>query len=66
MPPELGRVFLPLHDELSKRTSSELPADFDDSLKDTWSTPQGFDRDANYDTSWLRYSEVDIYGEPRS
>ncbi|MFP6824367.1 MAG: hypothetical protein VB915_11215 [Pseudomonadales bacterium] len=66
MPPELGRVFLPLHDELSKRTSSELPADFDDSLKDTWSTPQGFDRDANYDISWLRYSEVDIYGEPRS
>ena len=66
MPPELGRVFLPLHDELSKRTSGELPADFDDSVKDAWSSPQGFDRDAQYDASWLRYSEVDIYGEPRS
>ena len=66
MPPELGRVFLPLHDELSKRTSGELPADFDDSLKEAWSTPQGFDRNADYDTSWLRYDEVDIYGKPRS
>lgn len=66
MPPELGRIFLPLHDELSKRTSGELPADFDDSLKDAWSTPQSFDRDTHYDASWLRYDEVDIYGDPRS
>lgn len=65
MPPALGRVFMPLHDELSKRTSGELPADFDDNIKEVWGTPQGFDRRDGYDASWLRYDVVDIYGEPR-
>jgi len=64
MPPALGRVFVPLHDELSKRTSSELPCDFDSSLKPEWSIAQGFDRDPAYKT-WLRYDRVDIYGNDR-
>ena len=64
MPPELARVLAPLHDELSKRTSGDLPADYDLDVKPDWSTPQGFDRDPGYDPSWLRYDEVDIYGEP--
>ena len=63
MPPELARVLAPLHDELSKRTSGELPADYLD-VKPDWGIPQGFDRDPDYDPSWLRYDEVDIYGEP--
>jgi hypothetical protein len=65
MPPELGRVFVPLHDELSKRTSGELPCDFDNSLKPEWSAPPNFDRDEGYDASWLRYDQVDIYGNDR-
>jgi hypothetical protein len=64
-PPALGRVMIVLQDELSKRTSGELPADFDDGVKGEWATPQRFDRDPAYDPSWLRYDEVDIYGEPR-
>ncbi|MYD43387.1 MAG: hypothetical protein F4W90_05795 [Gammaproteobacteria bacterium] len=62
MPPELGRVFLPLHDELSKRTSGELPSDYDASIPAKWGTPQQFDRHPAYDPSLLRYDEVDIYG----
>ena len=65
MPDDLGRVFLPLHDELSKRTSGELPADFDESIRDEWATPQQFDRRPDYDPSWLKYDEVDIYGNVR-
>ena len=65
MPIELARVFAPLHDELSKRTSGELPADFDESIQDSWKLPQAFDRNPGYDVSWLRYDQVDIYGEPR-
>ena len=65
MPSDLGRVFLPLHDELSKRTSGELPADFDESIRDEWATAQHFDRRTDYDPSWLKYDEVDIYGNPR-
>ena len=65
MPAELGRVFVPLHDELSKRTSGELPCDFDDGLKPEWSSAPSFDRDAGYDSSWLRYDVVDIYGNDR-
>lgn len=64
MPPELGRILAPLHDELSKRTSGELPADYDD-VKAEWAAPLSLDRDAGYDASWLRYEEFDIYGEPR-
>lgn len=62
MPVELSRIFMPLHDELSKRTSGELPADFDNTIKLQWATPQSFDRRSNYDASWLRYDKVDIYG----
>lgn len=65
MPPELGRIFVPLHDELGKRTSGELPADFDPGIKEEWAAPQGFDRRPDYDPSWLRYDKVDIYGNPR-
>lgn len=64
MPPELARMFMPLHDELSKRTSGELPSDYDPDIKDEWATPQGFDRSPDYDPSWVRYDKVDIYGEP--
>lgn len=65
MPPELARIFLPLHDELSKRTSGELPRDFDPSIKAEWAAPQTFDRDEGYDPTWVRYDKVNIYGEPR-
>ena len=65
MPPALGRVFMPLHDELSKRSTGDLPADYEDDVKAAWAEPQGFDRDAGYDKSWLRYDQFDIYGEPR-
>lgn len=64
MPPELARVLAPLHDELSKRTSGDLPADYDFDVKPDWGIPQAFDRHPDYDPSWLRYDEVDIYGEP--
>jgi hypothetical protein len=62
MPDALSRVFMPLHDELGKRTSGELPSDFDSLIKPAWAVPQGFDRDASYDASWVRYGEVDIFG----
>ena len=65
MPAALMRVFAVLHDELSKRTSGELPADFDATLEAPWAQPQPFDRQADYDASWLRYDQVDIYGNPR-
>jgi hypothetical protein len=58
-------VMMVLHDELSKRTSGELPVDFDSSIKPEWATPTTFDRSASYDPSWLQYAKVDIYGEPR-
>ena len=66
MPPELGRVFLPLHDELSKRTSGELPSDYDSTIKPKWGERQMFDRHPEYDAKLLRYDEVDIYGNPLS
>jgi hypothetical protein len=65
MPPELARIFMPLHDELSKRTSGELPADFDSTVKAEWAKPLSFDRDPNYDPSWVLYDQFDIYGNPR-
>jgi hypothetical protein len=64
MPPDLARIFMPLHDELSKRTSGELPADFDSDIKPEWAKPLAFDRDKGYDPSWIRYDQVDIYGDP--
>ena len=65
MPVELARIFAPLHDELSKRTSGELPSDFDQNIKADWSSPQRFDRLRDYDPTWLRFDRVDIYGNPR-
>ena len=65
MPVELARIFAPLHDELSKRTSGELPSDFDQNVKADWSSPQRFDRPRDYDPTWLRFDRVDIYGNPR-
>jgi hypothetical protein len=63
MPPELGRVFATLHDELSKRTSGEHPVDHDASIRPEWAPP-AFDRLPDYDRSWLRYDSFDIYGQP--
>ena len=65
MPAALGKVFLPLHDELSKRTSGDLPADYDPTVKAEWASPRSFDRQLSYDPTWLRYDKVDIYGSPR-
>ena len=65
MPPELGRVFMVLHDELSMRTSSELPSDFDAGVKADWATSQPFDRDPSFDKSWIKYDTYDIYGNIR-
>jgi len=65
MPVELARIFAPLHDELSKRTTGELPVDFDQNIESRWSEPQLFDRPADYDPSWLRFDQVDIYGNSR-
>lgn len=64
MPPGLGVCMIPLHDELSKRTSSELPADFDDTIKEAWAKPNAFDRDPGYE-SWVCYDQFDIYGNNR-
>ena len=64
MPAPLMRVFAPLHDELSKRTGGDLPADYDDAYADFG--PQPFDRQRGYDKTWLRYDEFDIYGNPRT
>ena len=64
MPRPLARVFAPMHDTMSKRTSGELPSDYapDDA---PWGEPQEFDRTSGYDTSWLRYDRVDLYGNDR-
>lgn len=64
MPEALMRVFAVLHDELSKRTSGELPSDFE-AHDAEWAKPQPFDRQPGYDASWLCYDKVDIYGNPR-
>ena len=65
MPQALMRVFAVLHDELSKRTSGELPVDYDSASGEEWVQPQPFDRHADYDPAWVRYDAVDIYGNPR-
>jgi hypothetical protein len=64
MPVALARIFKPLHDLLSRRTSGELPVDYDASLKSEWAAPQAFDRASSYDPSWIRYDKVDIHGQP--
>ena len=64
MPPEPGRVMAVLHDELGKRTSGELPSDYDVSVKVEWAAPRKFDRSEDYDPSWVRYDLFDIYGQP--
>ena len=46
-------------------TAGELPGDYDDSVKSEWATPNQFDRPDGYDKSWLKYDEVDIFGNPR-
>ncbi len=63
MPPTLARVMAVLHDELSKRSSGELPKDYSD-VREQWSSAPKFDRDENYDPTWLKYDEFDIYGSP--
>lgn len=63
MPPSLARVLAVLHDELSKRSSGELPVDYLD-VRDQWSSVPKFDREENYDPTWLKYSEFDVYGNP--
>jgi hypothetical protein len=71
MPAGLARVFVPLHDEMSKRTSGERPADYASTTTTTTaSMPRSattsdasFDRGKDYDASWVRYDKVDIYGE---
>lgn len=64
-PPGLSAIMSVLHDELSYRTSGELPSDYDDSIRSEWSASQKFDRPAGYDASWLLYDRFDIYGNPR-
>jgi hypothetical protein len=64
LPAALGSVMATLHDELSKRTSGELPSDYDATIKQSWATPQKFDRNPAYDPSWVLYDQFDIYGEP--
>ncbi len=66
MPAGLARVFVPLHDELSKRTSGELPSDYDNGIRAEWAAAQTFDRAGSYDKTWLRLDKVDIYGAPRT
>jgi hypothetical protein len=63
-PPGLGAIMSVLHDELSYRTSGELPSDYDDSVRTEWASPQMFDRPDGYDPSWVLYDQVDIYGDP--
>jgi hypothetical protein len=63
MPEALRRIFAPLHDELSKRTSGELPSDYDPAIKSEWAKPLNFDRDESYDPSWVCYDQFDIYGD---
>ena len=66
MPKELSRIFAPLHDELSKRSSGELPSDFSSDLSPAWSQSAEFDRKEGYSKGWLRYDKVNLYGEPTS
>jgi hypothetical protein len=66
MPPELGGIFLSLHDQLSKRTSRERPSDYVVGIKPKWARPPPFERQAGYDPNWLRYDKVDIYGDLRA
>jgi len=62
MPEALSKSFGNLHDQLSKRTAGPAAADYDSSLPDVWDVP-AFDRDPGYDKSWLKYDEVNIYGD---
>lgn len=63
MPRALMRVFEPLHDELSKRTAGDLPADYEADSPPP--DPLPFDRAEGYDKSWLRFDKFDIYGNKR-
>lgn len=65
MPPGLGRVMMVLHDELSMRSSGDLPVDYEENIREQWQTQPRFDRHPDYDPSWLKYDEFDIYGNLR-
>ncbi len=65
MPPALGRVMMVLHDELSKRSSGELPCDYED-VPEKWRGQPNFDRENQYDPTWLNYDKYDIYGNPKT
>merc|ERR1712216_62289 len=62
MPPVMGVCMLPMHDELSLRSSGELPSDFDSKFPDGGALP--FDRHPEFSETWLRYDKVDVYGQP--
>jgi len=62
MPMPMGLCMLPLHDELSLRSSGEIPSDFDPNVQDRGAPP--FDRSPEYQGTWLRYDQVDVYGQP--
>jgi hypothetical protein len=64
IPAGMGLVMRVLHDELSKRTSGELPSDYYDYVPEKWGTPMAFDRSDSYDSSWVLYDQFNIYGEP--
>jgi hypothetical protein len=64
MPVGMGLVMRVLHDELSKRTSGELPSDYYDYVPEKWGTAMAFDRSDSYDSSWVLYDQFNIYGEP--
>lgn len=62
MPAALSLCLLPMHDELSLRSSGEVPSDFDPRIDDGGAPP--FDRSPEYVQTWLRYDQVDVYGQP--
>eukprot|EP00747_Dinoflagellata_sp_TGD_P073477 gnl/TRDRNA2_/TRDRNA2_157914_c0_seq3.p1 gnl/TRDRNA2_/TRDRNA2_157914_c0~~gnl/TRDRNA2_/TRDRNA2_157914_c0_seq3.p1 ORF type:complete len:349 (-),score=71.26 gnl/TRDRNA2_/TRDRNA2_157914_c0_seq3:87-1133(-) len=62
MPMAMGIVMMPMHDELSLRSSGEIVSDFDPSVPDGGAAP--FDRSPDYVQTWARYDKVDVYGQP--
>ena len=62
MPAAMGMLMLPMHEELSLRSSGECVSDFDVTVDDG-GAPR-FDRSPEYERTWLRYDKVDIYGQP--
>ena len=62
VPAAMGLLMLPMHEELSLRSSGECVSDFDGSVDDG-GAPK-FDRSPEYEGTWLRYDKVDINGQP--